>query len=117
VPGLATGNSISAQTTAVGPLTVEAWDVLGGIDVLVNNAAVPKRRVVTALEPDEVASVMRVNFFAPMRLTLAVLPRINVSSVGGRLGIIHEPATVQASSPCADGANRSPWTCTAQGYR
>jgi len=90
-----------AETAAVGPLAVEAWDVLGGIDVLVNNAAVPKRRVVTALEPDEVESVMRVNFFAPMRLTLAVLPRmlergegmiVNVTSVGGRLGIIHESA-------------------------
>jgi short-subunit dehydrogenase len=48
-----------------------------------------------------VEAVMRVNFFAPMRLTLAVLPRmlerdagviVNVSSVGGRLGIIHESA-------------------------
>jgi short-subunit dehydrogenase len=44
---------------------------------------------------------MAVNFFAPMRLTLAVLPRmlerdagiiVNVASVGGRLGIIHESA-------------------------
>ena len=65
-----------AETAAVGPLAVEAWDVLGGIDVLVNNAAVPKRRAVTALEPAEVEAVMRVNFFAPMRLTLAVLPRM-----------------------------------------
>jgi short-subunit dehydrogenase len=90
-----------ADTAAVGPLALEAWDALGGIDVLVNNAAIPKRRAVPALEPAEVQSVMAVNFFAPMRLTLAALPRmlergegmiVNVSSVAGRLGIIHESA-------------------------
>ncbi|OBK36026.1 short-chain dehydrogenase [Mycobacterium sp. 1245111.1] len=86
---------------AVGRLGSRAWDDLGGIDILVNNAAVPKRRAVEALDPAEVETVMRVNFFAPMRLTLTVLPRmlerrsgtiVNVSSVGGRLGIVHETA-------------------------
>jgi short-subunit dehydrogenase len=90
-----------ADTDAVGPPAVDAWDELGWIDLLVNNAAIPKRRAVPALEPAEVEAVMRVNFFAPMRLTLAVLPRmlergeaviVNVSSVGGRLGIVHESA-------------------------
>jgi len=90
-----------AAAQAVGPLALQAWDALRGIDVLVNNAAIPKRRVVTALDPDDVEAVMRVNFFAPMRMTLAVLPRmlergsgtiVNVSSVGGRLGIFHECA-------------------------
>jgi short-subunit dehydrogenase len=90
-----------AHTATVGELGLRAWDELGGIDVLVNNAAMPKRRAVDALEPAEVEDVMRVNFLAPMRLTLAVLPRmlarghgviVNVSSVGGRLGIIHEAA-------------------------
>jgi short-subunit dehydrogenase len=80
---------------------LRAAEALGGIDVLVNNAAIPKRRTVAALEPAEVESVMAVNFFAPMRLTLAILPRmlsrgagmiVNVSSVGGRLGIVHESA-------------------------
>ncbi|MCV7402041.1 SDR family NAD(P)-dependent oxidoreductase [Mycobacterium fragae] len=89
------------DTPAVGELALQVWDVLGGIDVLVNNAAIPKRRPVAELKPDEVETVMRVNFFAPMRLTLALLPRmlargsgmiVNVSSVGGRLGIIHETA-------------------------
>jgi NAD(P)-dependent dehydrogenase (short-subunit alcohol dehydrogenase family) len=60
-----------------------------------------KGGAVTALDPAEVEAVMRVNFFAPVRLTLTVLPRmleqgagtiVNVSSVGGRLGIIHESA-------------------------
>ena len=90
-----------ADTAAVEQLAQQAWESLGGIDVLVNNAAIPKRRRVTQLDPTVVEAVMRVNFFAPMRLTLAVLPRmlargdgliVNVASMGGRLGIIHEAA-------------------------
>lgn len=90
-----------ADTAAMGGLAVRARDALGGIDVLVNNAAMPKRRVVTELDPGAVEAVMAVNFFAPVRLTLAVLPQmlarrdgviVNVSSMGGRLGIIHEAA-------------------------
>jgi short-subunit dehydrogenase len=90
-----------SDTSVIGELASQAWDALGGIDVLINNAAVPKRRTVTDLDPEDVEAVMRVNFFGPMRLTLAVLPRmlacntgmiVNVASVGGRLGIIHEAA-------------------------
>ncbi len=100
-PGSAMWVADLAHTSAAGELALQAWDVLGGIDVLVNNAAIPKRRPVTELDPVEVEAVMRVNFFAAMRLTLALLPRmlargsgmiVNVSSVGGRLGIIHETA-------------------------
>jgi short-subunit dehydrogenase len=90
-----------AKAATLGELALRVWDDLGGIDVLVNNAAMPKRRAVDVLDPAEVEDVMRVNFLASMRLTLAVLPRmldrghgviVNVSSVGGRLGIIHEAA-------------------------
>jgi short-subunit dehydrogenase len=90
-----------ADTHGAGLLALRAWHEMGGIDVLVNNAAIPKRRAVTELRPEDVEAVMGVNFFAPMRMTLALLPRmrargsgmiVNVSSVGGRLGIIHETA-------------------------
>ena len=100
-PGSAMLVADLADTSALGDLALRAWDALGGIDVLINNAAMPKRRSVIALDPGEAEDVMRVNFFAPMRLTLALLPRmlargsgmiVNVSSVGGRLGIIHEAA-------------------------
>ncbi|MCX7621557.1 MAG: SDR family oxidoreductase [Acidimicrobiales bacterium] len=79
----------------------DAWAEFGALDLLVNNAAVPKRRHVSDLTPAEIEDVMRVNFLSPVRMSLAVLPRflergsgmiVNVSSTGGRLGILHEAA-------------------------
>jgi NAD(P)-dependent dehydrogenase (short-subunit alcohol dehydrogenase family) len=69
-------------------------DDLGGVDVLVNNAGIPKRRKVPDLTPEVVEAVMRINYFSPIRLTLALLPGIearngrivNISSVAARLG-------------------------------
>ena len=66
-----------------------------------NNAGIPKRTPVPRLTPSDVAHVMDVNFHAPVRMTLALLPRwlergagcvVNVSSLGGRLPIAHEAA-------------------------
>ncbi|MGH9111250.1 MAG: SDR family NAD(P)-dependent oxidoreductase [Acidimicrobiales bacterium] len=82
-------------------VALEAWDAFDGLDVVVNNAAVPKRRPVLDLSVGEIEAVMRTNFVSPVRLTLAVLPRmverdrgviVNVSSLGGRLGIAREAA-------------------------
>lgn len=82
-------------------LALEAWDAFDYLDVLVNNAAVPKVRAVTAVTTDDVEHAMRINFFSPVAMTLALLPRmlqrgsgviVNVASLGGRLGIAHEAA-------------------------
>jgi short-subunit dehydrogenase len=82
-------------------VALEAWDTFGHVDVLVNNAGIPKRRHATDLTYDEVEEVMRVNFLSPARMTLALLPRmlergkgsiVNVSSVAGRLGNPREAA-------------------------
>jgi short-subunit dehydrogenase len=82
-------------------IALEAWDTFGSLDVLVNNAAVPKRRPITKLTPAEVEETMRVNFSSPARMTLAVLPRmlardrgviVNVGSMCGRVGNANEAA-------------------------
>jgi short-subunit dehydrogenase len=82
-------------------LALEIWDHFGGLDVVVNNAAVPMRREVTRLTMAEVERTMRINYLSPVSISLAVLPRmlrrksgtiVNVSSLGGRLGITAEAA-------------------------
>ncbi len=70
-----------------------ASEELGGIDVLVNNAGIPKRKPVFEISPEVVESTMLINYFSPVRLTFALLDEIvaargrimYVSSVAARL--------------------------------
>ena len=84
-------------------VAVEAWDALGSLDAVVNNAGRPMRRSVRDLDVATVDDVMTLNFLAPVAVSLAVLPRMlardhgviaNVSSLGGRIGIANEAAYV-----------------------
>lgn len=83
-----------ADLDGIAAFARRASDELGGIDVLVNNAGAPKRRRVTELTPDVVESIMALNYFSPVRLTLALLPElierrgrvVNIGSIAARLG-------------------------------
>lgn len=90
-----------ADRSAALDLVDEAWDRLGGIDLLVNNAGMPKRRWVLDLDEAEIDRVMAVNFVAPALISRAAARRmvargrgtiVNVASLGGRLGIPDEAA-------------------------
>jgi short-subunit dehydrogenase len=87
--------------SAAADLAASIWDHYDGLDVVINNAAVPMRRHATRLTMAEVERTMTTNYFSPVAITLALLPRmlarrsgtiVNVSSVGGRLGIATEAA-------------------------
>jgi short-subunit dehydrogenase len=82
-------------------VAVAAWDHFDGLDALVNNAAIGMRKTVQTLTADDIDETMRTNFLSPVRMGMALLPRwlergdgviVNVSSMGGRLGIVHEAA-------------------------
>jgi short-subunit dehydrogenase len=83
-----------ADLDGIDEFAARADEELGGVDVLINNAGIPKRRRATTMTPDDVEHVMAMNYFSPVRLTLALLPKmierghgdiVNVSSMGVHL--------------------------------
>jgi short-subunit dehydrogenase len=83
-----------ANLDAIDDFAATVMADLGGVDVLVNNAGVPKRRKTTAMTPADVEGVMATNYFSPVRLTSALLPGmvargsgdiVNVSSMGAHM--------------------------------
>ena len=86
---------------AAATLAEAIWDSYGHLDVVVNNAGAPMRRAVTRLTLAEVEGAVQLNYLSPVAITLAVLPRmlargggtvVNVSSLGGRMGVMTESA-------------------------
>jgi short-subunit dehydrogenase len=91
----------------------DAWSAFGGLDCLVNNAAMGKRKTVLEQSTEEIETVMRLNFFSPIRMGQVAAKKmrergsgliVNVSSMGGRLGISHE------SSYCASKYAMAGWS-------
>jgi NAD(P)-dependent dehydrogenase (short-subunit alcohol dehydrogenase family) len=90
--------AIPAEVDALADGVMAAF---GGVDVLVNNAGIPRRKHVTQLDYATVETVMRINYLAPVQLTLALLPQmlergegrvVNVSSIAAPLSSPGESA-------------------------
>lgn len=68
--------------------------LIGGIDVVVNNAGFGLLGAIEALSEDEVRRVMETNFFGAVRITRAFIPElrahggvfVNISSMAGMVG-------------------------------
>ncbi|MCU1484979.1 MAG: adh 1 [Actinomycetia bacterium] len=80
-----------ADLDSLDALAAKVDEEMGGVDVLVNNAGVPKRRRTKAMTATDLEDVMAMNYHSPVRLALAFLPRmlergsgeiVNVSSMG-----------------------------------
>lgn len=77
-------------------LAATALAELGGVDVLINNAGIPKHKHVTALDPETVELVSRINYLSPVRLTLRLLPHM-IERGSGRVVMVSSVAATLSS--------------------
>jgi len=96
-----------AEPDAVDRLAVDVLDAFGGVDLLVNNAGIPKRRHVTALDIDTVTAVMHINYLSPMRLTLELLPQMLARGSGTIVNIASVAATLSPPGESAYSASKA----------
>ncbi len=68
-------------------LAKAAHDALGGLDIVVNNAGVITRGVITETTDDDLARTMAINFDAPFRICRAVIPILEASGGGAIVNI------------------------------
>ena len=68
-------------------LAKAAHDALDGFDIVVNNAGVTTRGVITETTDDELARTMAINFDAPFRIFRAAIPIFEASGGGAIVNI------------------------------
>ncbi|MBQ2549907.1 MAG: SDR family NAD(P)-dependent oxidoreductase, partial [Bacteroidales bacterium] len=67
-------------------LSEKAWNTFGKIDILFCNAGVSQRTTVEETSMETVRKLMEINYFAPVAMTKAILPRM-VAAGGGRIAV------------------------------
>lgn len=96
-----------ADLDAVDALATSVVADIGAVDVLINNAGIPKRKHITVLDAATVEAVMKINFFSPMRLTLALLPAMIERGSGRIVNISSVAATLSSPGESAYNASKA----------
>ena len=99
-----------ADPDGVDKLAVDVLDAFGGVDLLVNNAGIPKRRHTTTLDIDTITAVMHINYLSPMRLTYDLLPQMLARGSGTIVNISSIAATLSAPGEAAYDASKAALT-------
>ena len=100
-----------ADPDAVDRLAVDVMDAFGGVDLLVNNAGIPKTGATPRrLDIDTITQVMNINYLSPMRLTMALLPEMLQRGSGQIVNISSIAATLSAPGEAAYDASKAALT-------
>jgi short-subunit dehydrogenase len=67
-------------------LVEHAWRLTGGIDIVMLNAGISQRTSVEDTSMDMVRKIMEINYFAPVSIAKALLPKM-VARGGGRIAV------------------------------
>jgi NAD(P)-dependent dehydrogenase (short-subunit alcohol dehydrogenase family) len=97
-PGVAGIEADLTDTTAIPEAVRHAVNLLGGVDVLVNNAGMMFERAVSDIQPTEWDLMIALNLRAPLFLSQAVLPSMrkrgggSIINIGSIEGLAANPA-------------------------
>ena len=75
-----------SQLDGLAALAEQAWSAFGHIDIFYNNAGISQRGTTVETEMKVIRKVMDIDFYAPVILTKAVLPRM-IAQGGGQLAV------------------------------
>ena len=67
-------------------LVASAWDITEGIDIVMLNAGISQRTNVEDTSIEMVRKIMEVNYFAPVAIAKALLPRMTAAG-GGKIAV------------------------------
>lgn len=72
-----------------------AWDLLGSVDLLINNAGISQRSLFAETDPAVLRRIIEINLIGTMEVTRAVVPRMIAGGGGHILTITSMAARVQ----------------------
>lgn len=70
----------------IAELAQKAWEVSGGIDLVMLNAGISQRTNVEDTSMDMVRKIMEINYFSPIALAKALLPQM-IARGGGKIAV------------------------------
>ena len=83
-----------SELDGISETVTRGWDLLGCIDVLINNAGVSQRSLFAETDPEVLERILQVNMTGPMRLTREVLSRMLTQGAGHLVSVTSYAAFV-----------------------